>query len=237
MSLLVDDILAIDAGSLVSELSFGEQEKIKAILLSHGHYDHIKSIPAFAFNNTERTTSVYANRQALDILRSHLVDGLIYPDFTVKNDFLPKPVLKLSPLEAHQSQDIAGYTVTALPVNHPMDTFAFEIASGDKRMLYITDSGPGLTELWQHVSPQLLIIDTTLPDRMEQTAREAGHLCPRLLLKELLDFRRVKQYLPRIVLIHMSPRLETEIRSEIQSVSDKLGTAIEFAAEGDRITL
>jgi ribonuclease BN (tRNA processing enzyme) len=50
-SLLIDDILAVDTGSLTSELSFSEQEKIKAIIISHGHYDHIRDIPTFAFNN------------------------------------------------------------------------------------------------------------------------------------------------------------------------------------------
>jgi hypothetical protein len=34
VSLLIDDIIAIDTGSLVSELTLKEQEKIKAILLT-----------------------------------------------------------------------------------------------------------------------------------------------------------------------------------------------------------
>ena len=37
VSFLVDDVLAVDAGSLASELTFSEQEKIGVILLSHGH--------------------------------------------------------------------------------------------------------------------------------------------------------------------------------------------------------
>jgi len=237
VSILIDGKLAIDAGSLVSELTFSEQEKIEAILLSHGHYDHIRAIPAFAFNNSSRTTPVFATQPTLEILTSHLVDGLIYPDFTRKNDFLPQPALKLCRLEVYHPQNIGEYTVTALPVNHPLETVAFEIAAGDKRLLYVTDSGPGLHELWERVSPQLLIIDSTYPDRMEKTAWDAGHLCPRLLTQELLDFRQVRGYLPRVVLIHMSPHFETEIRNEIESVAVALGIPIEIAAEGARLTL
>ena len=82
VTILIDEIIAIDAGCLASELSFSEQKKIKAILLTHGHYDHIRGVPAFAFNNIDHTTSVYASSHTLKILSTHLVDGLIYPKFT-----------------------------------------------------------------------------------------------------------------------------------------------------------
>ena len=48
--LLIDDILAIDAGGLTSSLSFPAQQNLKAILLTHQHYDHIKDIPTIAMN-------------------------------------------------------------------------------------------------------------------------------------------------------------------------------------------
>ncbi|GAH21991.1 unnamed protein product [marine sediment metagenome] len=50
ISLLIDDILVIDAGGLTSSLSFAAQQKIKAILLTHQHYDHIRDVPAIAMN-------------------------------------------------------------------------------------------------------------------------------------------------------------------------------------------
>lgn len=238
VSLLIDDILSVDAGSLVSELSFAEQEKIRAILLSHGHYDHIRAVPALAFNNYRRLTKVFATQPTLEILASHLVDGLIYPKFTEKNSFLEKPALKLCRLETFKSQNIEGYQVTAVPVNHPIETVGFDIVSPDKRqILYLTDTGPGLDKLWEHVSPHLLIIDTTYPNRLEKVAWDAGHLCPKLLMTELVSFRRVSGYLPRVILIHMNPRLEAEIRDEVKKVSQDLGTSIEMAREGDRVVV
>ena len=62
ISFVIDDVLAVDAGSLASELTFSEQEKIKAILLSHGHYDHIRGVPSFAFNNPDHTTRVFPHQ-------------------------------------------------------------------------------------------------------------------------------------------------------------------------------
>lgn len=238
VSVLIDGVLAVDAGSLVSELSFPEQEKIRAILLSHGHYDHIRAIPAFAFNNSHKTTKVFATEYTLEILTSHLVDGLIYPKFTERTAFLERPALEFCPLETFSPQDIEGYRVTAVPLKHPVETVGFEIASQDgKTVLYITDTGPGLNTLWEHLSPDLFIVDTTYPNRLENVALDAGHLCPQMLLKELLDFRQVKRYLPRVVVIHWSPRLRDEIMVDLGKVADELDISIEMANEGDSIVI
>ncbi|MDH4367734.1 MAG: MBL fold metallo-hydrolase, partial [Dehalococcoidia bacterium] len=99
VSFLIDDVLAVDAGSLVSELTFTQQRKIKAILLSHGHYDHIKAVPTFAFNNSDRITKILATPKTLEILSSHLINGVVYPEFNSEASFLRKATIKLVPLE------------------------------------------------------------------------------------------------------------------------------------------
>ncbi len=41
---LIDGVLALDAGSLARSLSFEEQRGIRAILLSHRHFDHLRDL-------------------------------------------------------------------------------------------------------------------------------------------------------------------------------------------------
>ncbi len=228
----------MDAGSLASELSFSEQEKIKAILLSHGHYDHIRGVPAFAFNNSRHPTKVFATPETLEILVSHLIDGVIYPKFTEKTSFLEKPALELFPLEPFKPEDIEGYRVLPIPVNHPIDSVGFEVTSRDgKRIFYTGDTGPGLAPLWEHISPQLLIADVTFPNSSERVAKDAGHLCPEMLKRELMEFRRIKGYLPQVVLIHLSPQFEEEIKKEVAQVANELRLSITIAAEGEKLTI
>jgi len=238
VSLLLDGVLAVDAGSLVSELSFPEQKKIKAILLSHGHYDHIRAVPAFAFNNSDRTTKVAATPRTLDILSSHLIDGVVYPQFTSEASFLQKATIKLVALQPFKRKNIEGYKVMAVPVQHPLDGVGFEITSGDGKTLFYTgDTGPGLSSIWGNISPQLIISDVTWPNSLANAAKDAGHLCPEMLKNELIEFRRVNGYLPKVAAIHMSPQHEREIEGEVREVAGLLGTSIDITHEGDELIL
>jgi ribonuclease BN (tRNA processing enzyme) len=127
-SFLIDDVLAVDAGSLVSPLTFSEQKKIKSILISHGHYDHIRDIPVFAFNNYTHTTKVYATQETISIISTNLIDGVVYPKFTQKIPFfLEEPSLEFMIIEPFNQIKIDDYKVLALPVNHTIRTMGLQI--------------------------------------------------------------------------------------------------------------
>jgi hypothetical protein len=58
-----------------------------------------------------------------------------------------------------------------------------------------------------------------------------------LLKEELLTFRELKRYLPRVVAVHMDPGLEREIVPELSSVAAELNADIIPAREGMEIEL
>ena len=237
-SLLVDDVLAVDAGALTSSLSFREQEKVNSILLTHCHYDHIRDVPAIALNISyvRKTINVYAQASTLDAILSNVLNDVIYPNFTKRPT--ERPALKFFPLEPYKAADVDGYKVVALPVKHAVPAAGYQITSKEgKSFFHSGDSGPGLCSCWEHISPQLLIIDLTMPNGLEEHAIPAGHLTPRLLGEELKQFQKVKGYLPPVVVIHLASLFENQIREEVAQLAKELGTKITLGHEGMKLKL
>ena len=236
ISLLIDDTLAMDAGGLTSSLSFQAQQRIKAILLTHQHYDHIRDIPAIAMNFFLHgtTINIYSTQPVYEAISTHLLNIGLYPKFL---EHPPQnPTIKFNILEPGETASILSYSVLPLRVNHSRFTVGYGITDTDgKTMFYTSDTGPGLTEVWQQVSPQLLIIETTVSNSYEDSAAETGHLTPSLLQKELESLRDIQGYLPQVILVHMNPLEEKKIEAEISEVAATLGASIQLGYEGIQI--
>jgi len=237
-SLLIDGVLAIDAGSLTSSLSFEAQQKLKAVLLTHQHYDHIRDIPTIGMNFylAQKTIDIYSLQSVYDTLTTHLLNGELYSKFLEKPE--DKPTINFTIIEPGKSVAISGYNILAVPVKHGVPTVGYQVTSPNgKSVFYTGDTGPGLTDCWNLISPQLLIVEVTASDRFKETAGNGGHLTPALLKQELIAFRELKGYLPPVVTVHMSPGLETEIEAEIAAVAAELKSPITLAYEGMRVHL
>ena len=236
--LLIDDTLAIDAGSLTSNLSISNQRKLNAILLTHQHYDHIRDVPSIALNLSmhDASINVYSTQHVRTTLETHLLNGIVYPRF----QGLPeaKPTVNFNLITPYEPQSIDGHRILPIPVNHCDGTVGYQVSNAEgKTMFYTADTGPGLTDCWKHVSPHLLIIDVTMPNIYEGFAKRTGHLTPNLLKEELITFQEHKGYLPRIIVVHMDAALENEIEKEVAVVAEALKTSITIAREGMQINI
>ncbi len=237
-SIIIDGRLALDAGSITSNLSLDEQLGLKAVVLTHGHYDHIRDVPLLAMNFylNEATVDIYSIDAVREVLSGYLMNGVMYPDFFKRPE--GKQTLKFNQVEPYKETDIAGYRVLALPTSHSVPSVGYQVIDCEGHSIYYAgDTGPGLGSIWADIRPEVLIIEVTAPDRFEEFGRESKHLTPSLLGEELIGFEKSNGYLPRVICVHMNPPLEKEIAGEIALLSKELGCQISLAYEGMRISL
>jgi ribonuclease BN (tRNA processing enzyme) len=238
---LIDDILAIDAGGLISSLTFPEQLAIEALLVTHHHYDHIKDIPmmGMTFYVKKSRINIYAIKPVHDAL-TYLFDypGNLYMNFLRRPT--ENPTINFTEIEPLKPFTVKNYQILPVPVKHSVPAVGYQITSPQgQNLFYSGDTGNGLAEVWQHVSPDLIVLEVTGADGYLKTAKEASHLTPGLLKEELASFRKIKGFLPRVITVHMFPQSPEKelIETELKQVAAELNADITPGYEGMQVTL
>ena len=219
---LVNEICMVDAGSVSAGLQEAEQGKIRDVLLSHAHFDHIKGLPLLADNlvgrNPQGPVKIHALPEVLDDLRRHIFNDVIFPDFTR----LPTPdtaPLSYHPFEAEKMLTVDRLEVTAVRVNHIVPATGFIIREGDAALLYSGDTSE-TERVWEVAAkePRLkaAFIETSFPNDFYDLAKVSGHLTPEMLAREFVKIGRPD--LP-VYIYHLKPSYRSVITAELKRLN------------------
>ena len=235
---LIDGELALDAGSLTRSLTHDELRGIRAIILSHRHFDHVKDLLplGIAVRNEGVTIDVYAIPDTVDAVRETLMNGRLFPDF-LSSPSPDEPTFRMFTGAFYEPFDVLGYEVIAVPVPHSVPAAGFQISDGDMRLFYTGDTGRGLGAAWEHVAPDVLLTEVTFGNENEAGARAAGHLTPNLLMDELHKFREIHGRVPQVIVSHINPAWEDAVRKELSEITEATGQAFTVASADMSIEL
>ena len=193
-SFLLDDDVLVDAGTGVGDMPLDALARIEHILISHSHLDHVLSIGLLADSVIRQRQLegrppiwVHALPETLAALRTHIFNGVIWPDFT-RLPSAERPVLALTPIAVGETMLIGGKKIEVLPAAHTVPAVGFGVDGGAAGWWIFTgDTGPNpaLWERLQTMNVAHLVIETAFGDDERQLARISRHLCPSALGHEL----------------------------------------------------
>jgi glyoxylase-like metal-dependent hydrolase (beta-lactamase superfamily II) len=233
---LIDDTVLLDAGTVGARLTLAQQRRIRFVLLSHLHFDHIKGLPTLADNlaeGFEETVIVAATEPVIQGLMDHVFNNKVYPNFFALPD-RDRPVLQAQVLEAGQPVALGHLEVTPVPVNHSVPTVGYVVNNGRAALLYSGDTYQ-TEEIWSlgRTIPELkaALIESSFPDELGELAKKSKHLTPALFLKEFHKLGRPD--LP-VYAYHMKPAFRAQIEHEIRRLGIEQAA---FLEEGQIVTL
>ena len=226
-SFLLDRDVLIDAGTGVGELSLTELAAIEHIFVTHSHLDHIACIPLLLDSvgfTRDRALTIYATEETIEILRQHIFNWKIWPDFSVIPN-AQRPVMRYQPIKLGETVSLNGRKITAIPANHTVPAVGYHLDSGDASLVFSGDTTTN-DALWKVVNKiqnlRYLIIETAFPDGEKDLAILSKHLCPSLLGEELAKFKLDAG----VFITHLKPGEVEPTMQEIENLGYRLRPAM-----------
>lgn len=223
-SFLLDHDVLIDAGTGVNELSLTELTLIDHIFVTHSHLDHIACIP-FLVDSVgfmrDHPLTIYASEETLEILKTHIFNWKIWPDFTeIPN--AQNPVMRFQAIELGETVTLTrGRKITPISANHTVPAVGYHLDSGSASLVFSGDTTTN-DAVWPVINRidnlRYLIIETAFSNSEKDLAVLSKHMCPSMLVAELSKFTRDAE----VFITHLKPGEVELTMSEIEAVVTRI---------------
>lgn len=194
-TLVLDDLVAIDAGSLAMACTAEQRANIRDIVISHAHLDHVAGLPLFIddlFATLTEPIKIHASESVIKVLEEHIFNWSVYPRFSeLKNDF--GEVMQYLRFEPGKCFNVRHYSVVPIEVNHKVPSCGFIISDGKSTIATTGDTAP-TDVFWQRVnalsSLNAVLVECAFPNDLAELAAISHHLTPEGLSGELRKLER-----------------------------------------------
>ncbi len=217
---LIDDCVTIDAGSIALALTDGQRERVRDIIITHSHIDHIASLPIFIddlFAFLVEPVRVYATEEVIELLQRDVFNWTVYPRFSDLSNGKCR-VMEFVPVRPREEFRVEHLKVIAVPVNHVVPTIGTIFTDGARTVAFTSDTA-ATEEFWHAVNqvPRLdaLMIEASFPNSMHELAEVSGHLTPASLGGELQKLRHRGM---EVLVVHLKPAYRETLISELNDL-------------------
>jgi cAMP phosphodiesterase len=220
-SFLVNDCVAIDAGSLGLSLTLEQQERVTDVIITHPHIDHTGGLPihvAAAYAALREPVRVYGTSEVIEPLQKHLFNQVLWPDFTCINLVdSARPSMEFHVVEEFTPFDVAGMRVTAIPVNHVVPTVGLAVEVEGASVVFTSDTYK-TDAIWEAANRlddlKAIFVDCSFPNEFGWLAEASKHLTPELIVEEMRKLTRPAH----VFAVHIKPSARDQVVREVEQL-------------------
>ncbi len=213
-SFLIDGRILLDCGSVCSALSLERQLNLKAILISHAHFDHICDLPFLVdnFSIASKQIKVYSSEKTIEILKENVFNGRIWPDFT-KIPSSEFSVLEFVKVDDGKILRIDSYVIEFFHVIHTEGSIGFIVSDGQSSFAYTADTFKtnGLWDFLKEKGVKSVITECSFPAERKELAVLSKHLSVPDFLNELSKMNGIEN----VYVFHLKPHYRELIDREL----------------------
>jgi cAMP phosphodiesterase len=217
---VIDDSVAIDAGSLAMATSPEQQSEIRNIVLTHAHLDHIAGLPLFIddhFSTLTEPITVFATQDVIEILERDIFNWSVYPRFSELSN-ATGPVLRYEPFGQAEEFSVRHLTLRPVDVNHKVPSSGFLISDATTTIALSGDTAEtdGFWNLVNSVEQiSAILIECAFPDELDDLAVVSHHLTPRRMKDELAKCERTCP----IYVVNLKPMFRDAIAAQLAALN------------------
>lgn len=221
---LIDDRLAVDAGTLSSRLTLAQQARIDTVYITHAHADHTRDLCHMILNRFHQEApplTLVAWQEVMDELMKHYFNGSVWPDFTgFDSPVTGRRALEYRTIPAGKKTTVNGISFTAIPVDHTVPAAGAIVNIDSQAIVFTGDTGP-TNDIWKRANRAhnvvALVTEASFPNDYHEMSVSSGHLTPHMVEEEL---KKINADAP-VYASHRKLPYENKIESEIRNIRDR----------------
>ena len=217
---LIDDVVAMDAGSLAIAITNSQRNTVRDIIVTHPHMDHVATLPIYIddlFGFLESPIRIHATEEVIHLLERDIFNWTVYPRFSeLRNE--RGPVMEYVTFKVGEEFKVAHLRITAVNVNHIVPTVGMVVTDGRATIAFSSDTAE-TEDFWKLVNrtPRIdaLLIEASFPNSMAKLAEDSRHFTPESLQREL---RKLNHDGLDILTVHLKPSYRETVVKELKAL-------------------